>query len=139
MCRASARAEAGFAKSDGRLYAATEHGVWRTPPPVVSAEAWPTLALSGLSLTPDPSRGAVARSLAAREPQRARVTVTSVTGRGVTAAEARTSPEGRTVVLDVSGWAAGADERRAAHRARSGPLYRHALASAAGQPLRTAM
>ncbi len=99
----------------GVLYAATDRGVWRTTQPVVSGEAWPTPASTGLSLAvaPNPSSGAVTLSLVSREAQRARVSVVDATGREVWSGEAWAVPAGASVAVDASRWASGVYVARA--------------------------
>jgi len=95
---------------DGRLYVAANRGsVWRTVDPLVVAGEGAPSSASGLSLSvsPNPSSGAVTFTLSSRETQRARVVVSDVTGREVAAVEAWATPEGASVSVDASSWAPG--------------------------------
>lgn len=101
---------------DGRLYVITSRdGVWRTAAPfVVAADDAPSSA-SGLSLSvsPNPSTGAVTFTLSSREAAAVHVVVTDATGRRVTTVEAWATPEGTSVAVDASGWASGVYVARA--------------------------
>lgn len=125
-----ARADAGFVGDDGRgyrvnqlrlardgrLYAATERGVWRTTQPVVSSEAWATSASAGLRLNarPNPSRGPVVLMFSSERAERVRVEVVDTSGRVVfEAVEIWTAPSGTEVRLPSERWAAGVYVARA--------------------------
>ncbi len=125
------RADAGLAESngglgwriyklhtarDGRMYAATDRGVWRTTQPIVAAEA-PASPASDLSLTvlPNPATGAVTVSVASPSTLDA-VTIEILDALGRRVAVVHAGPLGageRTFALDASAWAPGVYTARA--------------------------
>ncbi len=119
------RADAGLAESngglgwriyklhtarDGRMYASTDRGVWRTTQPVVAAEA-PALPRSDLSLTvlPNPATGAVTVAVASSSAREAvTIDILDALGRRVAAVHAGPLGAGeRTFALDTGAWAPG--------------------------------
>jgi hypothetical protein len=95
---------------DGRLYAATERGVWRTTAAVVAAEGAPD-APSELSLavSPNPSSGSVTLAVSASEAAATLVvTVFGTTGRVVSNVYTGPVAAGEhRYVVDTRSWAAG--------------------------------
>lgn len=99
-----------YTARDGRMYAATDEGVWRTVQPVVSAEALPPPAASlTLAVAPNPSSGRVTLSVEApRAVGYALVDVFTPEGRSVQIVHANALSAGaHRFEVDVSSWAAG--------------------------------
>ncbi len=120
------RADAGLAEShnglgwavnklvahrDGRLYAATDQGVWRTVEPIATAAQAnpPRPVLPELVVSPNPSSGSVTLAVSASEPAGTLVvTVFETTGRVVSNVYTGPIAAGEhRYVVDTSGWAAG--------------------------------
>ncbi len=99
------------AHRDGRLYAATDQGVWRTVEPIATAAQAnpPRPVLPELVVSPNPSSGSVTLAVSASEPAGTLVvTVFETTGRVV--ANVYTGPVAageHRYVVDTGGWAAG--------------------------------
>lgn len=95
---------------DGRMYAATDQGVWRTTQPVVSAEALPLPAADlTLAVAPNPASGAVTFVVEApRAVGYALVDVFTPEGRSVEIVHANALSAGaHRFEVDTSGWASG--------------------------------
>ena len=93
---------------DGRLYAATDYGVWRTTGPAVASAAPATADGPRLTVRPNPAGASVSVIVTVGEPGPAVVTVLDVTGREVARVHAGPIGAGETpLALDTSGWAAG--------------------------------
>ncbi len=101
---------------DGRIYAATQSGVWRTVEAVslpVSSEPEPPAASgAALRVSPNPGAGAVRIALDLDTPEAAQLTVFDARGRAVhtEASGARTE---HAWEVDTSAWAAGVYVARA--------------------------
>lgn len=98
---------------EGRVYAATDVGVWRTTEPVypVAGEPAPVPPEAGglgLSVRPNPTCGAAVVVLELASPERVRVSVVDAGGREVAVAWDGPAADGQRVGLDTAGWAAGA-------------------------------
>ena len=97
---------------DGRLYAATYRGVWRTTAPVPVAAEAPPVSGAGASLAvwPNPAAGAATVSLTLPESaEQVRLVVYDVLGRAVALLHDGSFVAGaHEVLLDVSGLAPGA-------------------------------
>ena len=95
---------------DGRLYASTRYGVWRTAEPLaVAGEASPEASERfGVSVRPNPAGGRVEVVLRAAEAGTARVAVVDARGREVAVVLDGAVAAGETVrALETSGWPAG--------------------------------
>ncbi|PAP75310.1 exo-alpha-sialidase [Rubrivirga marina] len=107
---------------DGRVWAGTDNGVWRTTCPAwaVASEAGPGAPSGlGLSVRPNPSRGRaeVVVTVAEAGPVAVRVTVLDVLGREVAVVWDGAARDGQRVAVDGSGWPAGVYTVRAASEA----------------------
>jgi hypothetical protein len=94
---------------DGRLYAATTRGAWRTVAPAVAGEATPVEAASlGVSVRPNPASGRVEVVLSLAEAGPVRVAVVDALGREVAVVLDGAAGAGETAAgVDVSAWPAG--------------------------------
>lgn len=97
--------------ADGRLYMATQRGIWRTVQPVVSAEAQPAPEAPSLSVAvaPNPARGrfTVTATLGA-DAASATVDVFDLTGRIVAVLHGGALAAGsHRFEVDTGGWSAG--------------------------------
>ncbi|GAB5534236.1 MAG: hypothetical protein Rubg2KO_04850 [Rubricoccaceae bacterium] len=103
---------------DGRVYAATDGGLWRTVAPVgVAVDRQPEVEALGLTVHPNPSRQRVEIKLAGRDrqpegrrSQRVEIVVVDAQGREVAYHDLAS---GSSWQLDVSGWAPGVYHARA--------------------------
>ena len=107
---------------DGRIWAGTDNGVWRTTGPAwaVAGEEGPGAPSGlGLSVRPNPSRGRseVVVTLAEAGPVAVRVTVLDVLGREVAVVWDGAARDGQRIAVDGSGWPAGVYTVRAASEA----------------------
>ena len=118
-----ARADAGFDAGDGRgyrvnelrlgrdgrLYAATQRGVWRTTAPVVADEASPVDELGvAVSVRPNPAGGRVEVVVSLAAAQAVRVVVLDALGREVAVVlDGAASAGDRTMGVDTASWPAG--------------------------------
>jgi photosystem II stability/assembly factor-like uncharacterized protein len=80
---------------DGRLYAASDRGLWRTMAPVVSREAPSPSATLALAMHPNPVTGTASLGLALSEPGDVVIEVFDVLGRLVSKARSPHRPAGR--------------------------------------------
>ncbi|GAB5534240.1 MAG: hypothetical protein Rubg2KO_04890 [Rubricoccaceae bacterium] len=103
---------------DGRVYAASVQGLWRTVEPVgVAADRQPEVEALGLTVHPNPSRQRVEIKLAGRDrqpegrrSQPVEIVVVDMQGREVAHRTISASSSWR---IDVSGWAPGGYHARA--------------------------